>query len=104
MKVCSAHQPRFWKIVILYIPILGAVLIAGNLQMTYNHHWYDILFGALIGIVFTFTCYRAMFKSVWDPRTNHVPIMRKGKEGEDGDKERNGSGRSGTTEAGDHLV
>jgi hypothetical protein len=32
-KVFGNYQPRYWKIVVTFAPLLGAVLIAGNLQM-----------------------------------------------------------------------
>lgn len=76
LKIWSNYQPRYWKIVLAYIPILGAVLIAGNLVITYNHHWYDCVAGAIIGIVFALSCYRAVYASIWDFRFNHIPLNR----------------------------
>ncbi|TKX19010.1 hypothetical protein C1H76_8900 [Elsinoe australis] len=77
LKVWSAYQPRFWKVVVTFVPLLGAVLMAGDLQMTGNHHWYDVLMGAVIGTMVAFAGYRAMFESVWDARTNDVVVLRR---------------------------
>ena len=33
LKVMSAHNPAYWKMVLFFIPILGAILIAGALTI-----------------------------------------------------------------------
>lgn len=75
--VGGPYQPRFWKIVALFAPLLAAVLMAGDLQMTYNHHWYDVIMGAVIGSIFAVVGYKSMFVSLWDARTNDVVLHRR---------------------------
>lgn len=33
LKVMSAHNSQYWKMILLFCPILGAVLIAGSLTI-----------------------------------------------------------------------
>lgn len=73
----TPYQPRFWKVVALFLPLLAAVLIAGDLQMTYNHRWYDIVMGAVIGISFAIVAYKSMFVSLWDAKTNDEVLYRR---------------------------
>ncbi|PNS15973.1 hypothetical protein CAC42_4374 [Sphaceloma murrayae] len=65
LRTWGDRQPRLWQMVVTFAPLLGAVLIAGDLQMTGNHHWYDILMGATIGTGVAVGGYRAMFAAVW---------------------------------------
>ncbi|WYZ38228.1 hypothetical protein EsH8_III_000142 [Colletotrichum jinshuiense] len=75
-KVFSDYHPAMWKLIITYIPILGAVLIGGALTIDEFHNWYDIFAGAAIGIVFAFSSYRMTYASIWDFRYNHIPLNR----------------------------
>jgi len=59
-----------------YAPILGAVLISCSLTINHYHHWYDILAGSIIGIMFAFGSYRFQYASIWDYRFNHIPLPR----------------------------
>jgi len=76
LKVFANYQPRMWKLIAVYAPILGACLIGGALTIDEFHNWYDILAGAIIGTVFAFSAYRMMYASVWDFRCNHIPLIR----------------------------
>jgi hypothetical protein len=76
LKVFANYHPAFWKLIAIYAPILGAVLIGGALTIDEFHNWYDILAGAIIGTVFAFSAYRMMYASVWDFRFNHIPLNR----------------------------
>jgi len=98
LKVMSAHNPAYWKMVLFFIPILGAVLIAGALtidkcetrrlcssdcetlrRLTYilavHHHW-DVIGGGLIGTACAIVAFRQTFASVWDFRFNHLLLPR----------------------------
>ena len=68
LKVFSNYHPAMWKLVVLYMPILGACLIGGALTIDEYHNWYDILAGAVIGSVMAFSGYRMVYASVWDFR------------------------------------
>ncbi|KAI8261185.1 Lipid phosphate phosphatase 1 [Colletotrichum sp. SAR 10_77] len=76
LKVFSDYHPAMWKLIVTYIPILGAVLIGGALTIDEFHNWYDIFAGAAIGIVFAFSSYRMTYAAVWDFRFNHIPLNR----------------------------
>ncbi|KAI7282394.1 hypothetical protein KC345_g3574 [Hortaea werneckii] len=76
LKVWSNHHPAYWKLIVTYIPILGAVLIGGALTIDEFHNWYDIVAGAVIGTVMAVSAFRMVYASIWDFRYNHVPLMR----------------------------
>jgi membrane-associated phospholipid phosphatase len=76
LKVFSNHHPAFWKLIVLYAPLLGASLITGALTIDEFHNWYDCLAGAFIGSVFAISSYRMVYASVWDFRFNHIPLTR----------------------------
>lgn len=76
LKVWSNYHPAMWKLIALYAPILGATLIAGALTIDEFHNWYDCVAGAIIGTVMAFSSYRMVYCSIWDWRTNHIPLNR----------------------------
>ncbi|KAK0385431.1 hypothetical protein NLU13_7907 [Sarocladium strictum] len=76
LKVFSNYHPAFWKLIAIYAPILGAVLIGGALTIDEYHNWYDIFAGAAIGTVFAFSSYRMVYAAIWDWRFNHIPLNR----------------------------
>lgn len=76
LKVFANYHSPMWKLIIIYIPILGAVLIAGALTIDEFHNWYDVCAGAVIGIVMAFSAYRMCYAAIWDWRWNHVPLNR----------------------------
>ncbi|KAI0968725.1 phosphatidic acid phosphatase type 2/haloperoxidase [Xylaria arbuscula] len=76
LKVFANYHAPMWKLIVIYIPILGAVLIGGALTIDEFHNWYDVCFGALIGTVMAFTAYRMCYAAIWDWRFNHVPLNR----------------------------
>jgi len=76
LKVFSNYHPAMWKLIAIYAPILGAVLIGGALTIDEFHNWYDVLAGAIIGTLMAFSSYRMTYASVWDFRFNHIPLMR----------------------------
>ncbi|KAI1323725.1 acid phosphatase/Vanadium-dependent haloperoxidase [Xylariaceae sp. FL0255] len=76
LKVFANYHPAMWKLVVIYIPILGAVLIGGALTIDAFHNWYDIIAGALIGTTMAFSAYRMLYASIWDWRFNHIPLNR----------------------------
>ncbi|KAI0508941.1 phosphatidic acid phosphatase type 2/haloperoxidase [Xylaria bambusicola] len=76
LKVFSNYHAAMWKMIMIYIPILGAVLIAGALTIDEYHNWYDVVAGAIIGTVMAFSSYRMCYAAIWDWRFNHVPLNR----------------------------
>lgn len=77
LKVFSNYRPQYWKFVLFFTPLIGAIFVASSLTVDYSHHWYDIVAGSLIGTVFAVGCYRFQYASVWDYRFNHIPLPRK---------------------------
>ena len=49
LKIFANYRPQYWKFVLFYAPLLGAVLLAASLTIDYYHHWYDIVAGSIIG-------------------------------------------------------
>ncbi|KAF3937537.1 hypothetical protein ABW19_dt0200572 [Dactylella cylindrospora] len=76
IKLWSNYHPAMWKMIVVYAPLLGAVLIAGSLTIDEFHHWYDVLGGAAIGTIFAFGAYRMVYAAIWDWRYNHIPLPR----------------------------
>ncbi|KAL7919792.1 phosphatidic acid phosphatase type 2/haloperoxidase [Trichoderma austrokoningii] len=76
LKVFSNYHPAMWKLIVLYAPILGAVLIGGSLTIDAFHNWYDVVAGAIIGTVMAFSAYRMTYAAIWDWRFNHIPLSR----------------------------
>jgi diacylglycerol diphosphate phosphatase / phosphatidate phosphatase len=77
LKVFANYHPAMWKLIALYAPILGAVLIGGALTIDEYHNWYDVFAGAVIGTGFAFSSYRMVYASIWDWRFNHIPLNRR---------------------------
>ena len=76
LKIFSNYHPAMWKLILLYSPILGAVLIGGALTIDEFHNWYDIFAGAVVGTTMAFSSYRMVYASIWDWRFNHIPLNR----------------------------
>ncbi|UKZ72567.1 hypothetical protein TrVFT333_000199 [Trichoderma virens FT-333] len=76
LKVFANYHPAMWKLIAVYAPILGAVLIGGALTIDEFHNWYDVFAGAVIGTIMAFSAYRMAYASIWDWRFNHIPLNR----------------------------
>ncbi|KPI41251.1 Lipid phosphate phosphatase 1 [Cyphellophora attinorum] len=76
LKVFANYHPHFWKLIVTYAPVLGAVLIAGSMTISEYHHWYDVVAGGIIGTVMAASAYRMVYASIWDFRFNHIPMTR----------------------------
>ena len=74
LKVFANYHPSYWKLIAVYAPVLGATLIAGALTIDEFHNWYDVVAGAIIGSAMALSAYRMVYASVWDFRSNHVPV------------------------------
>ena len=74
LKIFANYRPQYWKLVLFFVPILVAVIIAASLLIDHYHHWYDILVGSIIGTMFAFGSYRFQYASIWDYRFNHIPL------------------------------
>ncbi|KAF9484873.1 prenyl diphosphate phosphatase [Pholiota conissans] len=76
LKVMSAHNPAYWKMILFFAPMLGASLISGAMTIDEFHNWYDVLAGAIIGICTALVAFRQTFASIFDFRFNHLLLPR----------------------------
>jgi membrane-associated phospholipid phosphatase len=76
LKVISAHNPAYWKMVLFFTPLLGACLLSGYLVTDGHHHFADILVGGLIGVFTALVAFRQTFASITDFRFNHILLPR----------------------------
>jgi membrane-associated phospholipid phosphatase len=76
LKVMSAHNPAYWKMIMFFAPLLGAFLISASLTIDRYHNWYDVVVGGLIGTAAAIVAFRQTFASVTDFRFNHVLLPR----------------------------
>ncbi|KAG8932055.1 hypothetical protein FRC02_001744, partial [Tulasnella sp. 418] len=76
LKVMSDHRPAYWKLILVFAPLLGATLIAGSLTIDQFHHYYDVIMGAIIGTSCAIVAYRATFAALFDFRFNHIVLPR----------------------------
>ncbi|KAF9009373.1 acid phosphatase/Vanadium-dependent haloperoxidase [Cyathus striatus] len=76
LKVMSAHNPAYWKMIMMFAPLLGATLISGALTIDEFHNWYDVVAGAIIGICTALVAFRQTFAAIFDFRFNHLLLPR----------------------------
>ncbi|KAF8188352.1 acid phosphatase/Vanadium-dependent haloperoxidase [Pholiota molesta] len=69
LKVMSAHNPAYWKMVLFFAPMLGACLISGALTIDEFHNCHYRICTALVA-------FRQTFASVFDFRFNHLLLPR----------------------------
>jgi len=76
LKVMSAHNPAYWKMILFFAPILGATLISGALTIDEFHNWYDVVVGGIIGTATAIVAFRQTFAAILDFRFNHMLLPR----------------------------
>ncbi|KAJ7285582.1 phosphatidic acid phosphatase type 2/haloperoxidase [Mycena rebaudengoi] len=76
LKVMSAHNPAYWKMILFFAPLLGATLISGALTIDEFHNWYDVVAGAIIGTCTALVAFRQTFCAILDYRFNHILLPR----------------------------
>ncbi|KAG2179928.1 hypothetical protein INT43_003715 [Umbelopsis isabellina] len=59
----------FYRAFICSVPILGAVLVGVSRIRDYKHHTWDVVIGALLGIIFANFAYRQYYPSIFSPHT-----------------------------------
>lgn len=74
LKAFSDYHTALWKWLAVTLPLLGACLVAGTLVVDRNHHAHDILLSVPWGVAVALLAYRAHYASVFDYRTNHLPL------------------------------
>jgi len=76
LKVMSAHNPAYWKMILMFAPLLGATLISGALTIDEYHNWYDVVVGGIIGTTTALVAFRQTFAAIFDFRFNHLLLPR----------------------------
>ena len=74
LKAFSDYHTSFWKWLAVMFPLFGSCLIAGTLVVDRNHHVHDILLSIPWGVVVAFLAYRSHYASIFNYRTNHLPL------------------------------
>ncbi|KAI1813633.1 PAP2 superfamily-domain-containing protein [Poronia punctata] len=76
LKVFGNYHTSLWRLVVVLLPILAAVLLVGTLIVDNTHSWWDVLAGATIGTVMALAGYRLVYAGLFNWRVNHIPLSR----------------------------
>lgn len=74
LKAFSDYHTGFWKWLAVMFPLFGSCLMAGTLVVDNNHHIHDILLSIPWGVLVAFLAYRCHYASIFNYRTNHLPL------------------------------
>lgn len=74
LKAFSDYHTGMWKWLAVMLPVFGSCLMAGTLVVDGNHHVHDILLSIPWGVLVALLAYRSHYASVFDYRTNHLPL------------------------------
>ena len=76
LKAFSGRRTAFWKTICVVAPLAAAVVMATTVIVDRNHHVHDVLLSVPIGLLFGALAYKAQFRSLFNPRNNHIASMR----------------------------
>ncbi|KAH6919092.1 lipid phosphate phosphatase 1 [Coprinopsis sp. MPI-PUGE-AT-0042] len=76
LKLMSGHNPAYWKMILVFAPLLGATLMSLALILDNHHHWEDVVVGSAIGCATALVSFRQTFAAIWDHRFNHILLPR----------------------------
>jgi diacylglycerol diphosphate phosphatase/phosphatidate phosphatase len=79
----TGRRVHHWKLVLFMVPWCIALLLALSKIRDRWHHPVDIVFGALVGTLFAHMAFKMVYWSVYDARTNHIPLGEKEEEWKD---------------------
>ncbi|KAK5171993.1 uncharacterized protein LTR77_003630 [Saxophila tyrrhenica] len=70
-----ARHGRYWKMLLVVIPIVFATYLSSTLVSGYQHHAHDVIFGALIGIMMAAFGYRMVYRGILSDEWSTVPYL-----------------------------
>jgi len=73
MQVFSGTT-QFWKFIVSWVPIVGAVAVGVTRINDYWHHWSDVVVGLILGIAVAFIFYVQNYKNPFARAETQVPL------------------------------
>lgn len=68
----SQGRGQGWKLCVALVPVACALAVALTRYSDYRHHWQDITVGAMLGLFFSYLCYRQYYPALNRPHC-HMP-------------------------------
>ena len=103
-KLRSTENRRlhFWKTLLVFLPLLGAGIVACTVVVDRNHFAHDVVLSIPIGLFLANLAYLAEYQSLFDCRTNDIPRIYRSRSliNDDGEEQR-GSDRPSMSETPD---
>lgn len=63
-----------WRLIVAFIPVFLALIVALSRTCDYHHHWQDVTVGSLLGLTVAYCCYRQAYPAL-NRCTSHLPYF-----------------------------